>query len=150
MTFREIKQGSTVHILNKDDMTVTSGNVQAVSFPHMGNNGGMAVDVTIETDGKAATYTIPENLSVTYANNIVLATDRQMLSGEVQRMKTEAENALASVEYHKKVIEKADELLAELNPAIREKQETERRFCNIEDSVKDVKGMIKTLLDKLA
>nr|DAH23874.1 MAG TPA: hypothetical protein [Bacteriophage sp.] len=36
----------------------------------------MVIDVTIESNGKTATYTIPENLSVTYAGDIVLSTDK--------------------------------------------------------------------------
>ena len=35
----------------------------------------MVVDVTIELNSKTATYTIPENLSITYAGDIVLSTD---------------------------------------------------------------------------
>jgi hypothetical protein len=57
----------------------------------------MVIDVTIESNGKTATYTIPENLSVTYAGDIVLATDKQGLIAEVESMKNTAEKILESV-----------------------------------------------------
>ena len=40
--------------------------------------------------------------------------------------------------------------MAELNPHIREKQETERRFKSIEGDISGIRGMMKQLLDKLA
>jgi hypothetical protein len=36
----------------------------------------MVVDVTIEANSKTATYSIQENLSVTYAGDVVLSTDK--------------------------------------------------------------------------
>lgn len=156
MTFKEIKQGHTVYILDKERLTLSEGRVTQAA-PHLGGTlgtytqaqGQLMVDVTIEADGKAQTYTIPETLAVTFANNIVLATTQQGLSGEVQRMKSEAERILASVDRQKEIVNKAGGLLAELNPQYKEKQETERRFGKIEESVNGIQSMIKQLLDKL-
>lgn len=162
MTFKEIRQGGTVHILDRDKLELRQGTVTAVSFPRMNiqqptvQNVGMVVDVTIESDGKPATYTIPENLCVTYANNIVLSTDMQGLAAEVERMKTDAERVLASVDRHKAMIEKSSELLAKLNPQYKERQETEKRFRgiegdigNVKEDVGSVKEMVQRLLEKL-
>lgn len=41
------------------------------------------------------------------------------------------------------------ELLAALNPAIKEKQETEKRFKALEGDISGIRGMVKQLLDKL-
>ena len=113
---------------------------------------GMVVDVSIEADGKTANYVIPETLSVTYAGNLVLSVDRQGLAGEVESMRTSAEQALAAVEHQRRIVEKSTGLLAELNPAFREKQETEQRFSKIESSMNEVKQMLSRLIssgDKL-
>lgn len=50
----------------------------------------MMVDVTIEVEGRTAVYTIPENLVVTYASNIVLSTDREGIAREVETAKATA------------------------------------------------------------
>ena len=124
--------------------------------PHVNNTyntmaaGQMMRDIAIEVDGKNATYTIPENLSVTFAGSIVLATSQQGLSSEIERMKSEAEQALAMMEHHKMVIERSSGLLAELNPHVREKMENERRFKSIESDMSGIKTMMQQLLDKLS
>lgn len=157
MTFKEIKQGYPVYILDKAQLTTRQGKVTATT-QHLGTGigtftqaqGQLMVDVTIEDGGKATIYTIPENLSVTFAGDTVLSTSQQGLSSEVERMKGEAERVLASVERQKTVIERSGELLAQLNPQYREKQETEKRFHSIEGEIGSVKSMVQKLLDKLS
>lgn len=136
-------------------MVLQQGRVTATS-PHVNNTyntmaaGQMMRDIAIEVDGKNATYTIPENLSVTFAGSIVLATSQQGLLSEIERMKSEAEQALAMMEHHKMVIERSSGLLAELNPHVREKLENERRFKSIESDMSGIKTMMQQLLDKLS
>lgn len=155
MTYRDTKINDTIYILDKDKMVLQQGRVTATS-PHVNNTyntmaaGQMMRDIAIEVDVKIATYTIPENLSVTFAGSIVLATSQQGLSSEIERMKSEAEQALAMMEHHKMVIERSSGLLAELNPHVREKMENERRFKSIESDMSGIKTMMQQLLDKLS
>ena len=152
MLFKDIKQNYPVYILDKQDLSVIQGKATSVSFPRMDMNPKigkteMVVDVTIEVNGKTGTYTIPENLSVTYAGNLVLSTDKQGLSGEIESMKNNAEQILASVDRQKEILNKASSLLAELNPVYREKQETEKRFGVIETQVSEVKKSVDEIKD---
>lgn len=152
MYFKDLKQNYPVYILDKQTLTLTQGKAVAVGFPRMEMNpaagkSGMVVDVSIVADGKTANYVIPENLSVTYAGNLVLSVDRQGLAGEVESMKVTAEQAIASVEQQKQILEKSTTLLAELNPTCREKQETEQRFSKIEASMGELKDMLSRLLN---
>ena len=155
MTYRDTKINDTIYILDKDKMVLQQGRVTATS-PHVNNTyntmaaGQMMRDIAIEVEGKNATYTIPENLSVTFAGSIVLATSQQGLSSEIERMKSEAEQALAMMEHHKMVIDRSSGLLAELNPHVREKMENERRFKSIESDMSGIKTMMQQLLDKLS
>ena len=136
-------------------MVLQQGRVTATS-PHVNNTyntmaaGQMMRDIAIEVAGKNATYTIPGNLAVTFAGSIVLATSQQGLSSEIERMKSEAEQALAMMEHHKMVIERSSGLLAELSPHVREKMENERRFKSIESDMSGIKTMMQQLLDKLS
>lgn len=148
MTFKDLKPNYPVYILDKDNMVFISGKVTANSFPRLNNgmiNGKteMVVDVTIEAANASATYTIPENSTITYTKNLVLATDKSLLINEVESMKTQAEEILASVDKHRMVLEKSKDLLVQLNPIYKEKQETDQRFSNIETSIQEMKGVIE-------
>ena len=103
----------------------------------------MVIDVTIEADGKTATYTIPEGLSVTYAGNLVLSTEKSGLTSEVEAQKANAEQVLASASKAQNIIDKAPMLLAVLNPAYKEKQETEQRFGKIEKSISGMEELMR-------
>ena len=103
----------------------------------------MVVDVTIEANGKMATYAIPESHSVTYAGHLVLSTEKSGLTSEVEAQKANAEQVLASASKAQNIIDKAPSLLAELNPMYKEKQETEQRFGKIEKSISGMEELMK-------
>lgn len=75
MLFKDIKQNYPVYILNKQDLSLIQGKAVQVPFPRIEMNQKtgkteMVIDITIEANGKTATYIIPENLSVTYAGDL--------------------------------------------------------------------------------
>ncbi len=98
--------------------------------------------------GKTGSYVIPEGLSVTYAGNLVLATEKAALAGEVEAMKSGAEQALASVDRQREILDKATALLSDLNPAFREKRENDKRFDDLESSVNELKDLVRQLASK--
>lgn len=153
LLFKDVKQNYPVYILDKVEMTYQQGKVVSVSLPRMNMQNSspiigqvpqtiMLVDVTVETAGRTATYSIPENLSTTYAGNLVLSTDKESISREVEAAKSAAEQILKSVDQQKKIVERSTMLLSELNPVYREKKETEERFTKIESSVSEMKNML--------
>lgn len=150
----DVKQNYSVYILNKQDITITDGKVISVGFPHLDLNtkpamgqSQMVVDVTIEANSKTATYSIPENLSVTYAGDVVLSTDKQGLMAEVEQMKNTAEKILESVPKQKEVVDKTTVLLSELNPVYKEKKETEQRFSKIEESISRMESTVNNFIN---
>lgn len=157
MLFKDIKQNYSVYIFDKQKVECVQGKVLSVSLPRMQmpssmtsmNQMGttpMVIDITVETNGRTATYTIPENLSVTYAGNLVLSTEREGVVREIEAMKNTAEQVLNSVERQKEIKEKATELLVELNPVYKEKKDTEERFNKIENSVSEMKNMLSSFI----
>lgn len=148
LLFKDIKQNYPVYILDTQELILIQGKATQVSFPRFEMNQKtckteMVVDVTIEADGKTATYTIPESHSVTYAGNLVLSTEKQALAGEVEAQKARAEQIIASAASAQNIIEKAPALLAELNPVYKEKQEAEQRFGKIEKSISGMEELMK-------
>lgn len=149
MLFKDIKQNYPIHIFNKQDFRYTQGKATAVSFPKLEINPDtgkpeMMVSITIEAEGKTATYAIPENLSVSYANGLVFATDKSLLLAEAKSVKANAEQIIASVPKAQKIIDNAPAVFAELDSSFKEKQETEQRFGKIEGSISEMKGLIQS------
>lgn len=154
MLFKDVKQNYPVFILDKQNVKFTQGKVQSVSFPHMDNSApiGMnktVIDVVIEADGKSATYAMPENLSIVYAGDIVLSTDKDGIVREIEAMKMSAEQVLNSVDRQREIVEKSSQLLVELNPEFKAKQENEQRLSSLESSMKELKDMMKGLVKEL-
>lgn len=155
MLFKDVKQNYPVYILDKQELTFSQGKVMSVGFPRMDVmskpvnpiNTQMVIDVTVENGGKSATYTIPEGLSITYAGNIVLSTDKEGLVREIEAMKNSAESIINSMDKQKQILDKSNKLLSELNPAFKEKQEVDSRFANIENSINEMKEMFNKFLN---
>lgn len=155
MEFKNIQRNHPVFVLDKQKVEVLEGKV-IDNQPHI--NTGIATisgsgqpmrDVTIEVEGKQVVYTIPEHLETTFAGELVLATDKANLIPEVGKMINEASDIIKAYEPSKERKAKGEELLAALNPAIKEKQETEKRFKALEGDISGIRGMVKQLLDKL-
>lgn len=154
LLFKDLKNGYPVYILNKLDMTLIQGVVTSVSFPHVAMNykpgqTGTVVDVTIMADGKTATYEIPDNLSVTFANDLALSTEKAGLINEVEAIKNTAEQIISSYDSQKERHEKATTLLSELNPAFKDQKQTGERLDKMESSIAEMKGMMEKLMKSL-
>lgn len=154
MFFKDIKQDYPVYILDKQQLTISQGKVLSIGFPRADllqrpstNPAPIVVDVTIQNGDKSATYTIPENLSITYAGDIVLSTDKEGLVHEIEALKNRAEQVLQSIDKQKEILEKANVLLADLNPVYKEKKETDLRFSKIETSISEMKDLFTKFIN---
>lgn len=158
MTFKDIKENNVVYILDKNNLQVIKAKVKNspipkidMNKPNLGlSNSSLVVDLDLEINGKVTQYTIPESLEVTYTSTgLVLATESSKLIPEVEAMAKEAKDTLAKEAYFKKVLEKSSSLLAELNPQLKERQETDRRLNLLEDKLSKVLTAVEKLTDQL-
>ena len=158
MTFKDIKENNVVYILDKNNLQVIKAKVKNspipkidMNKPNMGlSNSSLVVDLDLEINGKVTQYTIPESLEVTYTSTgLVLATESSKLIPEVEALAKEAKDTLAKEAYFKLVLEKSSTLLAELNPQLTERQETDRRLNLLEDKLSKVLTAVEKLTDQL-
>lgn len=158
MTFKDIKENNVVYILDKNNLQVIKAKVKNspipkidMNKPNLGlSNSSLVVDLDLEINGKVTQYTIPESLEVTYTSTgLVLSTESSKLIPEVEAMAKEAKDTLAKEAYFKKVLEKSSSLLAELNPQLKERQETDRRLNLLEDKLSKVLTAVEKLTDQL-
>lgn len=155
MLFKDLKIGYPVYIFHKDgEKRITQGKVTAISPSRLPQTPSlqtmqMVVDVTIDDGGSSRTYTIPDNLSVTYSNNLVLSTDRDGVIREVEILRNQCADELAKIDEYRKSVSECEKILAEWNPVFREKRETEERFSKLETSMSDLKSMMSGLIKEL-
>lgn len=108
----------------------------------------MVVDVTIEAEGTTRTYSIPEVSGLTYAGTLVLSTDRDGIIREIEALKNQSEEALASIEAHRGKIEKCDCVLKEWNPVFAERAKQEERISGIETKVDGLGKMLRDFIEE--
>lgn len=153
MTFRELKQGYSIYVLDKDSMCVKQAKVVSVSTPHIDKRGfemgaSLVVDVVLDIDGTIATYTFKEDTETGYFSSTVITIDKQNIVREVEVVKTQSEEALSQVDTHRDRLSKCNEILAEFNPAIKEKQAIDQRFVKLEGSIDEIKSMLSNIVNK--
>ena len=151
MTFRDIKQGDIIYLLNKKDMTITEGSVASASAPHIEPYGNiqttaqMIVDITANIANSQKTFAIPDSLATTYAGDLVICADKDAVIRELKSLQGQSKECVDNYEYHKERYTKCASLLVELSPELKERQQTEERFARLEDSL----GRISEMLNKL-
>lgn len=157
MYFKELKQNYPVYILCKgDEIKFKQGKVISVSQPRFQpldmktNYSGQVVDVTIQTDDGTNTYTVLDNISVTYTpNGSVLSTDKSGIVRELQSIKTQCEEVLNSVDANRKKLTECDRLLAELDTDFKIKKQNDERMSKLENNMNFMQSTLDQILKKL-
>lgn len=151
MLFKDLKNGYSLYIFDRDKVTFTQVKVLEITPPHFdghfGNPTEMVVDVTVE--GFPRPYTFKDNTDTGYVNNLVISTDREKGLREVEALKAQSEQALSKKDTYEANIDKCSKILSEFSPAFKEKRENEERFSKLEGSVSELKDMIKGLVKEL-
>lgn len=106
----------------------------------------MVVDVAIDYDGIQKTFTFRDNTETGYTGSLVIATDKNSIIREIEASKNQSEDVLSQVDMHKERIEKYTKILAEYNPAIKEKQAIDERFGKLEGSISELKSLLSSLV----
>lgn len=104
MLFKDIKAGNFIHILDRQTMDLSVAKVTNVSLPHLDphfSSTSMVVDITIDNNGRTATYTMQDSIGVTYAGNLIISVNKENIKQEIQIIKSQSEEALAKMDWHK-------------------------------------------------
>lgn len=148
MNFKDIKQGYPVYVLDRKALNAKTINVTEVSLPHVdakiGGAANLVVDITTD-DGR--TYVMVADAEVAYPDCMVISTSVDNILRELTSMRNTAQQALDRVDKERQTVERCNALLADLDPAQREKQQTEKRFEKIENMQQQMFEMLKKLTD---
>lgn len=161
LQFKDIRKDNPVYLFDRNgEMNIVMGRAASdASMPHVDYNSTsmnlqrpnqMIVELNVEIDGKTTQFVIPEDASVTVTpDNRVLASDISPIMREVEAMRQRSQEVIASVPTNKQRIIRCDELLEAWNPELRAKRENDRRFTDIESSVKDLRTDVNNKFDRI-
>ena len=161
--FSTLRQNSPIYVLDKKDFPVLKKGIIETVSPQRSRTGSfygqpmdMIVDIRVNIDGTSQEFkNIPANLSIVNDGNIVISETKEAMSTEVDSMLSISKQILESVDYHKDVIEKCEQILKDLNPQFaKDKLQEEKinslesRIGGVENTLGDIKDMLSKVLDK--
>ena len=161
--FSTLRQNSPIYGLDKKDSPVLKKGIIETVSPQRSRTGSfygqpmdMIVDIRVNIDGTSQEFkNIPANLSIANDGNIVISETKEAMSTEVDSMLSISKQILESVDYHKDVIEKCEQILKDLNPQFaKDKFQEEKinslesRIGGVENTLGDIKDMLSKVLDK--
>ena len=161
--FSTLRQNSPIYILDKKSSPILKKGIIETVSPQRSRTGSfygqpmdMIVDIRVNIDGTSQEFkNIPANLSIANDGNIVISETKEAMSTEVDSMLSISKQILESVDYHKDVIEKCEQILKDLNPQFaKDKFQEEKinslesRIGGVENTLGDIKDMLSKVLDK--
>ena len=161
--FSTLRQNSPIYVLDKKDSPVLKKGIIETVSPQRSRTGSfygqpmdMIVDIRVNIDGTSQEFkNIPANLSIANDGNIVISETKEAMSTEVDSMLSISKQILESVDYHKDVIEKCEQILKDLNPQFaKDKFQEEKinslesRIGGVENTLGDIKDMLSKALNK--
>ena len=162
MTFRELKQGYPLYILNVNTMEVGTGTVTFVGQPHVTQDKQkiakgqlqMVIDVTATFGSQSQTIELTDSLSSTLSNdgNLLITPNLDDVANGIRMVKTRCEEYIRNEQHYKDLITKCDTLLPQVDPVYRQSLTNEARFNDmqavIDKQSKDIADM-KEMLTKM-
>ncbi len=154
MTFKELKSGYPIYLLDRTALKYEQGKVMAVGLPHAdvqpGNYGKMLVDVSIQTkEGKQNTYSVSDTEQTAYAGSLLITCNKECVVNEVRAINAQAEEMLAKVADTQSIVTNCKTLLEELDTTFKDKQETEKRFQKIDERFSAMEGKMDKILSAI-
>lgn len=161
--FSTLRPTNFIYILDKQDIPVLKRGIIETVSPQRSKTGSfygqpsdMVVDITVNIDGNKQEFkSIPANLTIASDGTVVLSETKEALNSEVDAMLSLSKQIIDSVDYHKEIIEKCEQILKDLNPQyakdkIQEEKidSLESRIGGVETSLSDIKEMLSKVLNK--
>ena len=164
--FQNLRVGTPLYVLHKNELKLEVGEVTSVTppRPQQIQNFGMGVlppqqtviDVEVKLDsGVVKIPNLLTTLSITdCSNGVVVSDSRESMLNEITVLKGNSQKILNSIDQHKEIVRKCDDLLGELNPQIRQEAERSKeieslsaRVGGLESSIGRIEALLTRTLD---
>lgn len=104
MLFKDLKQGCSVYMFDRNNIEVHTVQVVTVSTPHMdkyNNQFDMVVDVAVLDAGKTQTYTFKDSNEVGYTGQLMITPNKECVIKELQLLKSQSQTILDNIDQHR-------------------------------------------------
>lgn len=104
MLFKDLKQGYSVYMFDRNNIEVHTVQVVTVSTPHMdkyNNQFDMVVDVAVLDAGKTQTYTFKDSNEVGYTGQLMITPNKECVIKELQLLKSQSQTILDNIDQHR-------------------------------------------------
>lgn len=160
--FSALRQGAVLYILEKGETpTIKIGQVESVTQPRSKYNTfnpsvpftanmDTIVDIIVKIDNEKKEYIgIPSNASIHEYGNVVVSESRDAMVQEINNMLQSSQSIVESVDAHKNIIIKCEEILKQLDPTYAKQQERDDAIDNLKLEVSSIKTDMNKILDLL-
>lgn len=146
MTFKDLKSGYPVYLLDRTALRYEQGKVMAVQQNFSAATfGKMEVNVTIQTrDGKQNIYSVADTEQTAYAGPLLIATNKECVINEINMLKNNSEEILGKMDEHKKTVKSCTSLLAEIDTTFRDQQKNNERLDQMESKLEEIYNFVKS------
>lgn len=159
---KDLQRGCQVGILDKGGVVPSyhTGSVVGVSAPRYeqrpaGQYGltppaERVIDITVESEGRTSTYTVPELSNVAASGSLTLSADTGLIANEVRGLLKRSRDIIESVPSHEEAIKACEGILSALDPAYAGGKAQEARIERLEHSLGDMGDALREIRDMLA
>lgn len=155
MQFKDLKDGYSIYIFNRNTIDIKTGRVTNVSSPHASTkpggslNFGLVVDVIVSVEGKNYSYEVKDCSESAYIDTTLITSNIDIVVNEIKALKNQSEDIIKSVPRHEEIASKCTSLLAEFDPVYREKKETDDKINSLTNTVSELAKLVEKLNDKI-
>lgn len=159
MTFKELRQGFPLYVLNVNTMEVGTGTVTFVGQPHVTQDKQklakgqiqMVIDVTANFGNQSQTIELADSLSSTMSTDgqLLITPNQSDVANGMRMIKARCEEYIRNEQHYKELIVKCDEQLPNFDPLYKQSMASEARFSEMQSTIdrqsKDIAEMKKML-----
>lgn len=160
MTFKELKQGYPLYVLNVNTMEVGTGTVTLVGQPHVTQDKQklakgqiqMVIDVTANFGNQSQTIELADSLSSTMSNDgqLLITPNQADIANGMRMIRARCEEYIRNEEHYKELIKKCDEQLPNFDPLYKQTVASEARFNEMQTTIDKQSKDIAEMKDMIA
>lgn len=155
--FTNLRVNTPFYIFHKDATPyVETGSVMSVTapMPNVGTTIGQptfyTVDVTVKINDRTTTFQkLPANAEIADFGgngNMVVATSREAMNGELSAMRQRSVEIIKSVPFHENMVSTLDKIIQELNPEEAEKAAQQAELTLLKQQVNAMSQNMESLI----
>ncbi len=161
--FQSLRQNSQIYVFHKGN-TPSLDIGQITNIPvakpkytvpvSFGQTQEMVVDLVVQLGNQVVNYTgLPAQLDIadSFSNGetVVVSDSREAMNAEILSFKQKSIDTINSIEMHKNIVTKCEEILNSLNPEYAEKKQQQGEIQNLKSQMSDMSKSLATLTEMI-